>query len=41
LNLKLNILWVTVHPVPGICADVAAAIHHRVPEAKLIASKIN
>ena len=41
LNLKLNILWVTVQPVPGICADVAAAIHHRVPEAKLIASKIN
>ncbi len=41
LNLKLNILWVTVQPVPGICADVAAAIHHRIPEAKLIASKIN
>jgi len=41
LNLNLNVLWITVQPVSGICAEVAAAIHHRVPEAKLVASKIN
>ena len=41
LNLKLNVLWVSVQPVAGICLEVAAAIHHRVPEAKLVASKIS
>lgn len=41
LNLNLNVLWVSVQPVAGICLEVAAAIHHRVPEAKLVASKIN
>jgi len=40
LNLKLNVLWVSVQPVAGICLEVAAAIHHFVPEAKLVASKI-
>lgn len=41
LNLKLNVLWVSVQPIAGICLEVAAAIHHRVPEAKLVASKIS
>lgn len=41
LNLKLNVLWVSVQPVTGICLEMAAAIHHRVPQAKLVASKIN
>jgi hypothetical protein len=41
LNLNLNVLWVSVQPVAGICLEVAAAIHHRVPEAKLVASKIS
>ncbi len=40
LNLNLNVLWVSVQPVAGICLEVAAAIHHRVPEAKLVASKL-
>ena len=37
LNLKLNVLWVSVRPVPGICLELPAAIHMHVPEAKLIA----
>ena len=41
LNLKLNVLWVSVQPVAGICLEVAAAIHHRVPQAKLVASNVH
>jgi hypothetical protein len=37
LNLKLNVLWVSVRPVPGICLELPAAIHARVPDAKLVA----
>ena len=33
LNLRLNVLWVTVRPLPGICLELPAAIHRRVPEA--------
>ncbi len=40
LNLRLNVLWVTVKPVPGICVELPAAIHMRVPEAKLVAHKV-
>jgi len=38
LNLKLNILWVTVQPGRDVALRVAAAIHARVPEAKLVAA---
>ena len=41
LNLNLNVLWISVQPIAGICLEVAAAIHHRVPEAKLVASKLD
>lgn len=37
LNLRLNLLWVSVRPVPGLCLDLPATIHHAVPEARLIA----
>jgi hypothetical protein len=37
LNLKLNVLWVTVRPAPGICLDVATAIKMSIPEAVLVA----
>jgi hypothetical protein len=36
LNLKLNVLWVTVRPIPGICLELPAAIKHYVPEALLV-----
>lgn len=37
LNMKLNVLWVTIQPSPGLIAEIAALIHHVVPEAKLVA----
>jgi hypothetical protein len=39
LNMQINILWVTVRPIPGICLELPAAIKHYVPEALLIAHK--
>lgn len=39
LNLRLNVLWVTVRPIPRICLDLACAIHIAVPEARLVAHK--
>jgi hypothetical protein len=41
LNLRLNVLWVTVKPIPGICLELPAALHFSVPEAKLVAHKIS
>ncbi|HKK04505.1 MAG TPA: hypothetical protein VKA50_01525 [Gammaproteobacteria bacterium] len=40
LNLKLNLLWVSVRAVPGICLELPTAINLRVPEAVLIAHKL-
>jgi hypothetical protein len=37
LNLKLNLLWVSLRPRPGAISELAAAIRLRVPEAVLIA----
>lgn len=39
LNLRLNTLWVTVRPIPGICLELPAAVKLRVPEALLVAHK--
>ena len=36
LNLKINVLWVTINPHAGLTAEIAALIHHVVPEAKLV-----
>lgn len=36
LNLKLNVLWVSVRPIPGICLELPAAIKVQVPEALLV-----
>ncbi|MDH5436388.1 MAG: hypothetical protein OEX83_06470 [Gammaproteobacteria bacterium] len=36
LNLKLNVLWVSVRPRPGITHEVAAALQACIPEAKLV-----
>jgi len=36
LNIKLNLLWVSVKPIPGICLELPAAIQLCVPEAKLV-----
>jgi hypothetical protein len=37
LNLRLNVLWVSVKPIPGICLELPAAIKSCVPEALLVA----
>ena len=37
LNLRLNVLWVSVKPIPGICLDLPTAIKARIPEAVLVA----
>ena len=39
LNLKLNVLWVSVRPVPGICLELPTAIKMRVPEAMLVGQR--
>ena len=36
LNLKINILWVTLQPHIGLSSEIAAFIHHAVPQAKLV-----
>ena len=36
LNLKINVLWVTLQPHIGLSTEIAALIHHAVPEAKLV-----
>lgn len=37
LNLKLNVLWVTIQPRSGLSTEIAALLHHLIPEAKLVA----
>ena len=36
LNLKINVLWVTLQPHIGLSSEIAALIHHVVPQAKLV-----
>ena len=36
VNVKLGILWVSHRPRPGLGLEIAALIHHCIPEAKLI-----
>jgi hypothetical protein len=38
LNLKINVLWVSLRPVKGMCLEIPAAIKVAVPEALLIAN---
>jgi hypothetical protein len=37
LNLKINVLWVSLRPVNGMCLEISAAIKVAVPEALLVA----
>ncbi len=37
LNLKLNLLWISLRPRPGAIAELVAAIRLRLPEAVLVA----
>ncbi|NNG13495.1 MAG: hypothetical protein HKM88_09625 [Halobacteria archaeon] len=35
-NLKLNLLWVSIRPIPGIRFEIVGAIQDSVPEARLV-----
>ena len=39
LNVRLNLLWVSVKPIPGICLALPAAIQAWVPDARLVAER--
>jgi len=41
LNLKLNLLWVSLRPRQGAISELVAAIRLRVPEAVLVAHYAN
>ncbi len=36
MNVRLNVLWVSVRAVPGICMELPIALRARVPQAKLV-----
>ncbi|MDH5190670.1 MAG: hypothetical protein OEW89_05425 [Gammaproteobacteria bacterium] len=36
VNLKLNLLWVSVRPRPGITHEITAALQVTIPEARLV-----
>ncbi|QKT04094.1 hypothetical protein HUS23_09840 [Ectothiorhodospiraceae bacterium 2226] len=40
LNLRLSVLWVSVRPLPGLCIEIPAALHARIPEARLVAPQL-
>ncbi|MCG8486233.1 MAG: hypothetical protein MI756_02065 [Chromatiales bacterium] len=40
INLKLNVIWVTVLPEPGLCREVALAIRERIPEAVMVGNQL-
>ncbi|MDV3238558.1 MAG: hypothetical protein LOY58_06865 [Gammaproteobacteria bacterium] len=36
LNLRLNLLWVSIRPIMGIRFEIASAVQLRVPDARLV-----
>lgn len=40
LNIRLGILWISVTPEPGLCAEVADAIHARIEGARLVGNYV-
>ncbi|MFN3749895.1 MAG: hypothetical protein ACK4SR_00880 [Thiobacillus sp.] len=41
LNLRLNLLWVSLRPRPGAISELVAAIRLRVPQAVLVAHHVD
>ncbi len=39
LNLKMNLLWISIKPKKGMFAEIPAAIIEQVPEAKLVSER--
>ncbi len=40
INLKLNVIWITVLPEPGLCREVALAIREFVPDAVMVGDQL-
>ncbi len=40
LNLPINLLWISLKPIPGMGLELATAIKLAVPEALLVAQKM-
>lgn len=38
VNTKLNVLWVSHQPIPGVSRPIIAAIMQQLPEAKIVGS---
>lgn len=36
MDLKINCLWISHRPVPGLCKELTSAIRQYVPEAMLV-----
>jgi len=39
LNLKMNVLWISIKPIQGMIAEISSAIIKSVPEAKIISER--
>ena len=39
LNMKMNLLWVSIKPIKGMFSEIPAAIIECVPEAKLVSER--
>ena len=39
LNMKMNLLWVSIKPVKGMMLEIPAAIIKSIPEAKLVSDR--
>jgi len=39
LNVRLNLLWVSVEPRPGVILDLFAAVRQLLPEARLVGQR--
>ncbi|CAA6823950.1 MAG: Unknown protein [uncultured Thiotrichaceae bacterium] len=39
LNMKINVLWISIKPIKGVCIEIPADIRRAVPEAVLISEQ--
>lgn len=39
INTRMNTLWISHKPRPGLGVEIAAIVHHHVPQAKLISER--
>jgi len=41
LNIRLNLLWISIKPVPGITRHMVDAIQRNIPHARIVAGDFN